>query len=113
MGISLRSQVRTLLAIIAATAQIALCGASLVEARFGPDARAHVEAGGIHLHHAHDDTDCAACTGRHLLATSQLEPPVRPLVLRAADILPIEFHQVLRSAHYLDARSRAPPVLPG
>lgn len=112
MKTSMRARFRTAAAIIAAAAQVVLCSASLLEVRFGPDARAHVEAGGVHLHHAHDDTDCAACTGRHLLASSQLEAPARPALIRSAPILRIDYTKVTRDAHRLDPRSRAPPAFP-
>ena len=47
-----------------AVAQFVLAFAPLIEGRFGPDARAHVEQDGTNVHHAHNDADCAACTGR-------------------------------------------------
>lgn len=55
-----------------AVAQIFLSFAPLLEGRQGPDARAHVEAEGVTLHHAHNDADCSACTARHLLAGSEI-----------------------------------------
>lgn len=58
-----------------AVAQIFLAFAPLLEGGQGPDARAHVEAAGVTLHHAHNDADCAACTARHLLAGAEIANP--------------------------------------
>ena len=112
MPIQLRNQLRAFAAILAAVAQVALCSASLAEVRFGADARAHVEAGGTRLHHAHNDADCAACTGRHLLASSQLEAPARPAIIQSAPVHRIDYQTLVRTEQQRDSRSRAPPVLP-
>jgi hypothetical protein len=54
-----------------AVSQFVLAFAPLMEGRFGPDARAHVEQAGTNLHHAHNDADCAACTARGLMAAAE------------------------------------------
>lgn len=64
-------RLRLVMALFAATAQVFIAGAPLAEARFGPDAGAHVEAAGTSLHHAHNEATCAACVSQHLLATSE------------------------------------------
>ena len=112
MSVQLRIRLRCIAAVLAAVAQVALCTASLAEVRFGADARAHVEAGGTRLHHAHNDADCAACTGRHLLASSQLEAPARPAIVQSAQVSRIDYQPIARTAHQRDSRSRAPPALP-
>lgn len=99
-------------AIAAAAAQLVLCTASLTEVRFGSDARAHVEASGTRLHHAHNDTDCAACAGRHLLASTELEAPRAVAFSRSATDPRVDFETAIRAAHHSDTRSRAPPALP-
>jgi hypothetical protein len=72
-----------------AIAQVVLAFAPLVEGRFGPDARAHVERDGTNIHHAHNDADCTACTVRHLLDSKAI------------------FHDISAAT----TRSRAPPAL--
>lgn len=113
MSALVRTRFRVVAAIVAAAAQIVLCSASLVETRFGPDARAHVESTGTRLHHAHNDADCAACTGRHLLASSQLETPEPFTFSRSASALPFNAKTATWTSPRSDSRSRAPPVLPG
>ena len=113
MSVRVRSRFRVAAAIAAAAAQLVLCSASLVETRFGPDARAHVESTGTRLHHAHNDADCAACTGRHLLASSQLETSEPFTFSRSAATPPSDSKTVTWATPRSDSRSRAPPVLPG
>lgn len=103
---------RVVAAIVAAAAQLVLCSASLLEARFGADARAHVEENGTRLHHAHDDASCAACIGRHLLASSELEAPRPATFSHSMPGLRVDYELVTRAAHHFDTRSRAPPALP-
>lgn len=71
IGQRARIRLRLVMALFAAAAQVFIAGAPLAEARFGPDARAHAEAAGTSLHHAHDEATCAACVSQHLLATSE------------------------------------------
>lgn len=59
--------------------QFVLAFAPLMEGRFGPDARAHVEEAGTNIHHAHNDAACAACTARDLMAAA--EPGSRTAVI--------------------------------
>lgn len=113
MSARARARFRGVAAIVAAAAQVVLCSASLVETRFGPDARAHVESTGTHLHHAHNDADCAACTGRHLLASSQLETPGPLSFPRSAPTPLIDSEMLTWATPRSDSRSRAPPILPG
>jgi hypothetical protein len=101
---------RVVAAIVAAAAQLALCSASFAEARFGADARAHVETSGTRIHHAHDEATCAACSGRHLLASSELETPRSASFSRSIPGLRVDYELVTRTAHRFDARSRAPPA---
>lgn len=109
---SMRARFRSAAAVIAAAAQLVLCSASVLEVRFGSDARAHVEANGTRLHHAHNDADCAACTGRHLLGSSKLESPKDLSVSSLTPATHIDTESVVRVVHRSDAHSRAPPALP-
>jgi hypothetical protein len=93
-----------------AVAQIFLSFAPLLEARNGPDARAHVENAGTRLHHAHDESECAACIARGLLASADPARPSLPDVVRAHDR---SFGTPVLSADsswILETRSRAPPA---
>ena len=57
-------------------AQLLLAFSLLMEWQFGADARSHVEAAGTSIHHAHNPTDCAACSARGLLvSTGHAAPP--------------------------------------
>jgi hypothetical protein len=56
-----------------AVAQIFVSFAPLFEVRQGPESRAHIEESGTTLHHAHNDAECAACTARGLLSSSDPE----------------------------------------
>jgi hypothetical protein len=82
-----RYRIRLLAGILAAAAQVLLVSAVLGEARFGPDAQAHVESAGTSIHHAHDDANCVACVSQHLLAGAE---PSRPgeILLIASVIRP-------------------------
>ena len=50
--------------------QVVLAFAPLLEGRFGADARTHVEATGVNVHHAHNPESCPACAARGLLAAA-------------------------------------------
>ena len=93
-----------------AVAQFVLAFAPLLEGRFGPDARAHTEAAGTNLHHAHNDADCAACTARGLMAGA--EPGVKGLVaIRSSVQAPLSLTH--RSSGHSPGRTiqpRAPPT---
>ena len=94
-----------------AVAQLFLAFAPLLEGRQGPDARAHVEAAGTTLHHAHNDADCAACTARGLMASA--EPAGHPVIesnLAHSSIISTASSSVERVWTAL-SRSRAPPIL--
>jgi len=106
-----RVRFKALAAIVTVAAQLILCSASVLEVRFGADARAHVEASGTRIHHAHDEASCAACTGRHLLASSNLET-ARPLIIsRSAPGRRFVYTPLTRAAFSPDTRSRAPPAV--
>ena len=92
-----------------AVAQVFLSFAPLIEARQGPDARAHVEELGTTLHHAHNDADCAACIARGLLSSSDPEPISSDVIVSASAPRPDEASLPLTSAWTVLARSRAPP----
>ena len=94
-----------------AVAQIFLSFAPLLEARQGPDARAHVEDIGTTLHHAHNDSDCAACIARGLLSSSDPETTHDDAIVSGAATKPEEAFFSLTSAWATLARSRAPPSL--
>jgi len=95
-----------------ALAQMVLGVAPIIDGRAGPDARAHIEASGTRLHHAHDEADCAACLARHLLAAADLE---RPQAVSVTHVV-TRPHQDFAFALFLSSssltRSRAPPALP-
>jgi hypothetical protein len=106
-----RARFKAIAAIVAVAAQLVLCSASVLEGRFGADARAHVEANGTRIHHAHDEASCAACTGRHLLASSNLEA-ARPLILaRSEPGQRFVYAPASWAACSSDTRSRAPPAV--
>ena len=93
-----------------AVAQIVLAFAPLMEGRFGPDARAHVEEAGTNIHHAHNDADCAACTARDLMAAA--EPGSRSVdVTRVSVLRPVQLSDgAIGSARTHQPQSRAPPA---
>ena len=93
-----------------AIAQVFLSFAPLIEARQGPDARAHVEDLGTTLHHAHNDADCAACVARGLLSSSDLEAARSEGVVSSASPKPEEASLSFASAWTVLARTRAPPA---
>src|SRR5919199_4107193 len=64
---TLTSRVLRLAAALAAAAQIAVNVAPVAEGKGGPDARAHVEAAGLSLHHTHDAAACPACAAQHFV----------------------------------------------
>jgi len=95
-----------------AIAQMVLGIAPIIDGRAGPDARAHIEASGTKLHHAHDETDCAACLARHLLAATEIERPQAVTVVRSATRAYDDVSFVLRLSRSSLTRSRAPPAFP-
>lgn len=94
-----------------AVAQFVLAFAPLMEGRFGPDARAHVEESGTNVHHAHNDADCAACTARDLMAGAQ--PGDKGVLFAPSSVLsPVALSN--RGSGQSQSRStqpRAPPAL--
>jgi hypothetical protein len=94
-----------------AVAQFLLAFAPLLEGRQGPDARAHVEEAGTTLHHAHNDSDCAACIARGLLASADPQSAEAPLFSTSPSIDIDAASRSVKSAWANHARSRAPPVV--
>jgi hypothetical protein len=94
-----------------ALAQIFLSFGPLFEARNGPDSRAHIEEAGTRLHHTHDESDCAACVARGLLATADPERPTLPEETRLITQPLGTNGPTAKSAWTLHTRSRAPPSL--
>jgi hypothetical protein len=94
-----------------AVAQVFLSFAPLIEARQGPDARAHVEDLGTTLHHAHNDSDCAACIARGLLSSSHLDATPSEGVVSSASPTPEEASISFASIWSVIARTRGPPAL--
>ena len=92
-----------------AVAQIFLCFAPLLEDTQGPDARAHVEELGTTLHHGHNEANCAACTARHLIASSDPEPAQEFFRSSRERVIPEEASLSVSSAWRTLSRSRAPP----
>lgn len=96
---------------IFAVAQIMLAFAPLAEARYGDDARAHVEEAGTTLHHAHNEADCVACIARGLLSTAHpAAHDVPALASRVTSLVPTA-SAALESVWSALARSRAPPAV--
>lgn len=92
-------------------AQLVLTLTPLIEARDGPDARAHVEEVGTRIHHVHDESYCSACTVRHLLGSTEVlqhETPDERVVAVAAVASKARTYRSETAPH---TRSRAPPAL--
>lgn len=102
-----RSTMRKAAVLVAAT-QIMLGTAPLSES----DSRstsAHVEAGGVDLHHAHNEESCIACIAIKVFAGAELEEaPLPPADTRAVAPTPGTNTFDLRLANG-PPRSRAPP----
>ena len=90
-------------------AQVLLAFAPLIEWQFGPDARAHVEAAGTRVHHAHNPADCAACSARGLLGVPNrpAEPAIGSLQAAAPRLAERDEHLALFRES--QSRPRAPP----
>jgi hypothetical protein len=95
---------------LAALAQVFLGVAPIAELRLGDDVRAHVEAAGTQLHHAHSEANCPASLAQHLLASAEPRAAARFAIARAIP-------HAARSATDLNGRvagraswSRAPPA---
>ena len=99
-------------AAFAAAAQLFLAAAPLGEARFGADERAHLEAAGTSLHHAHDEATCAACVSQHILSSAEPGRLARFTLVASAQHLTTAAHRFDSRAHGFFARSRAPPAIP-
>lgn len=103
-----RSAMRKAAVILAAT-QVMLGTAPLFESG-ARNASAHIEASGVQLHHAHDDSNCIACASHRLLSgaeASRSSTFAAPVVDTAAPRTEsgLSLH-LARGA----SRSRAPPA---
>lgn len=94
-----------------AVAQFVLAFAPLLEGRFGPDARAHTEAAGTNIHHAHNDADCAACTARDLMAAA--EPAAKGVIFASSTALsPVTLtNRAHGQSQSRTTQPRAPPAV--
>jgi hypothetical protein len=96
----------------AAASQLFLAAAPLGEARFGAGEKAHIEAAGTSLHHAHNEANCAACVSQHILSTAEPGRTAR-FAMVVSTLRPTT--AALRAdsrAQWFFARSRAPPTAP-
>lgn len=92
-----------------ALAEAFVAFAPLAEGHFGPSAYAHIEDAGTHLHHAHNEAECAGCAARNLLASADLPALRLPVVVGRADILILASCATLDSVPAVVSRSRGPP----
>ena len=109
---AIRVRLKGFAAAFAAAAQIFLAAAPLGEVRFGADEKAHIEAAGTSLHHAHDEATCAACVSQHILSTAEPGRVARLAIVTAEPHLTTTALRFDSRAHWFFARSRAPPAIP-
>ncbi|MBA3341818.1 MAG: hypothetical protein H0T48_08270 [Gemmatimonadaceae bacterium] len=95
--------------LILAVAQMTLALAPLLDGRRGGGAEAHVEAAGIVLHHAHDDSSCFACIARSILSSSNLAERTTYEVRRDVASPRIAAAARVRHATNWQLPARAPP----
>ncbi len=95
---------------IFAVAQLCIALVSFSEGRYGADARAHIEAAGTSVHHAHDEASCAACTARALFASFQHEESPFLESSGRAGVIASQLDARPDFTSRSDARPRAPPV---
>jgi hypothetical protein len=97
-------------AFVVAAMQIVVGSAPLLESG-SQSARAHIEANGIQLHHAHDDASCVACAANRLLSGAETLHYVLPAVRPGAHCNPptLVSHDVAATRRH--EQSRAPPRL--
>jgi len=107
-----RRRVKALAAAFAAAAQLFLAAAPLAEIRFGADEKAHVEAAGTSLHHAHNEANCAACVSQHILSTAELGRTARFAIITSAAHPATGELRANSRAQWFFARARAPPTTP-
>lgn len=102
-----RSTMRKTAVILAAT-QIVLGSAPLTESETR-SASAHVEAGGVELHHAHNEESCIACVAFKLFGGAEPAPgPHSPVAAQTAVSIAASDSFDPRLANG-PTRSRAPP----
>jgi len=107
-----RVRLKVFAAAFAAAAQLFLAAVPLAEVRFGADEKAHIEAAGTSLHHAHDEATCAACVSQHILSTAEPGRIARFALATSAPRLTTAALRFDSRSHWFFARSRAPPVIP-
>ena len=107
-----RVRLKVCAAAFAAAAQVFLAAVPLSEVRFGADERAHIEAAGTSLHHAHDEATCAACVSQHILSTAEPGRIARFTLVTASPHLTTAALRFDSRAPWFFARSRAPPAIP-
>ncbi len=96
-------------AVMATIAQLGVAVLPLVEARNGRSAEAHMEAGGVTAHYAHNEAACAACQARSIIGTAA----GRPLALTVPFGAPVAPSHLVERPHGADLslhwNPRAPP----
>ena len=102
-----RSTLRKAGVLLAAT-QIMLGTAPLTEGETR-SAGAHVEAGGVDLHHAHNENSCLACIAFKVFGGAQLEQSPPPAVVVRLAVTPAALGSFDPRLATGSARSRAPP----
>lgn len=107
-----RIRLKVLAAALAGAAQLFLATAPLGEVRFGADERAHIEAAGTSLHHAHDEATCAACVSQHILSTAEPGRTARFAIVASAPHPQTAALLADSRAQWFFTRSRAPPITP-
>lgn len=109
---AIRLRLKVFAAAFAAAAQLFLAAVPLGEVRLDTDERAHIEAAGTSLHHAHDEATCAACVSQHILSTAEPGRIARFILVNSAPHLTTTALRFDSRAHWFFARSRAPPAIP-
>ena len=109
-----RSAVGRLALLLAAAAQIAVAFlAPAAEARSGPEMRAHVEAAGTRLHHAHIEASCPACSAQHLTSVAPSSKTSAPARRHALPLEATASAAVARRAFDPNSPRAPPPFLRG
>ncbi len=96
-------------AVLATVAQLVVAAAPLVEARNGRSADAHMEAGGVTAHYAHNEAACAACQARSIMGTTARRAFAMPVPLRAQVAATHLVGHAVRANVYSRWNPRAPP----
>lgn len=96
---------------LAALAQIAVGLAPLADVREGSNAAAHVEANGITLHHAHDESTCIVSVAQHLLSGAVPGTRRDALAIVGQTDVVESTRAIPASSLSVTTRSRAPPEI--